>query len=449
MNREPERIAVNLGKQENTCLIALPAGNLFQIQYDRVIRPSLEDAGLEPQRLQDAYLRSEAIADSWRSLRSARLLVAELTGRDASVLYYIGLAHAIGKPVLTIARAEADVPPALRGQHCLFYDVQDPFWGESLKACLRDAIAHLAQSPRPSAFLEGVTAFTAVSPVAAESRTRTRQEEPGVKSRLTEVYDDGPALVRSPSAEGRSRPTEARPRLFGEGPSPRSPFPLPDDQDTFAPADSQEEPRPRRFAQEPQPRPQATAFRPAERTSDEPRPRSRTEDFLPRRRTAYPEAPSYETDRLEETARSRAEAIAVSDRDADPPRRFPSLARQRRETQPVIAGVWQGVFATEGTEYQGVMKMHQDTDGLSAVMQVTYISRDAQVVVEEEFFGSLAGRDIALNGINYVFVQKGKAKEYTLDNFELTVSADGQRLTGKVKAADVEGEAVFTRVQEA
>ncbi len=419
MNQSQHTVSIQLGQPVNACLVALPAGNLFNVQYDRVIKPALEQAGFLPLRAHDAYLKPDAIPEAWRSLRSARLLLAELTGRDPSVFYYLGLAHAIGLPVLAIARSEADVPPAMHPARCLYYDVQDPFWGESLKASLTETVARITRETHAAPFLEGISPVQAAAPAVAEPRPRVQAQPPSPRSRFAPAYEDDAAPARTHTPD-----TESRPRVYGEGARLRSTFPIPEEREPVAPA--------------------ANLLAPSRPTPnlDSSGPRTRAEDFLPRGRAAYPEAPRFEAQPRPET-----EAVAVADREAYP-RRFPSLAGQRRDAPPQIAGVWQGAFVTEGTEYQGVMKVHQDGDGLSAVMQVTYISREAQVVVEEEFFGTVSGRDLALSGINYAFIQKGKAKEYTLDNFELTLSGDGQRLTGVVKAQDVEGEAAFTHIQE-
>lgn len=387
MEQDLQSIAIQLGVQEATCLVALPAGHPYQVQYDRVVRPVLEHAGITPRRSQEIYSGPDTLQESWRCLRSSRLLVAELTGRDPSVLYYVALAHAIGKPVLALARAGAEVPPAMRDHACLTYDVQDPYWGETLSAALQEALARILRQPMPAAFLEGISPL----PAAASRTPQQRGVALEAASAGRPVATNGGFL---PSYHpGQPQPIqEGRPGAFdSEGRS------------RFAPAASRET---------------AEVY---------------AEDFLPSSRAAR------------RNGVPQANGVAVAERDPYP-RRFPSL--MRKEAMPQVTGVWQGSFTTEGTEYQGLVKVHQDADGLSAAMRVTYISRDAPVEVEEEFLGAVSGRDVTLSGVNYAFIQKGKAREYTLDNFELTLSPDGQRLAGKVKAQDVEGEASFTRVSE-
>jgi len=47
-------------------------------------------------------------------LAAARLILADLTGRNPNVLYQLGLANGFGKDVLLLASEEADIPADLR-----------------------------------------------------------------------------------------------------------------------------------------------------------------------------------------------------------------------------------------------------------------------------------------------------------------------------------------------
>ena len=72
------------------------------------------------------------VQDIWHSVRKARLVVAELSGRNPNVMYEIGLAHAIGKPIVLLARSEEDVPFDLRALRYIYYDPNNPLWGTDL-----------------------------------------------------------------------------------------------------------------------------------------------------------------------------------------------------------------------------------------------------------------------------------------------------------------------------
>jgi hypothetical protein len=65
----------------------------------------------------------------WHGISTAKVLVAELTERNPNVLYELGLAHALKKPVVLVSSTEKDVPFDLQHIRVIYYDVMDPFWG--------------------------------------------------------------------------------------------------------------------------------------------------------------------------------------------------------------------------------------------------------------------------------------------------------------------------------
>src|SRR5207237_4931202 len=100
------------------------------------------EIGLKCVRGDEIYSKPNIMSDIWKELRKARLVVAELTGKNANVFYEIGLAHAIGKPIILLTRNEDDVPFDLKALRYRYYDVNDPFWGDNL----RDSIQLMVKS---------------------------------------------------------------------------------------------------------------------------------------------------------------------------------------------------------------------------------------------------------------------------------------------------------------
>ena len=58
----------------------------------------------------------------WKQILGARFVVADLTGRNANVAYEVGLAHALGKPIVLLTQDENDIPFDLRTRRVLFYE---------------------------------------------------------------------------------------------------------------------------------------------------------------------------------------------------------------------------------------------------------------------------------------------------------------------------------------
>jgi len=115
-------VVVQLEEVSNTCFVAMPFQALYEAEYERVIKPAIEEVGLACIRGDEIYTRQSIVQDIWQAIRNARLIVAELSGRNANVMYEIGLAHAIGKPIVLLTRNEEDVPFDLRALRYIYYD---------------------------------------------------------------------------------------------------------------------------------------------------------------------------------------------------------------------------------------------------------------------------------------------------------------------------------------
>jgi hypothetical protein len=72
-------------------------------------------------------LVSEVALQIPRNLESADAVIADLTGTDPNVMYELGFAHALKKPVLPIVRkGNASIPSDLQGYLYYVYDLDAP-----------------------------------------------------------------------------------------------------------------------------------------------------------------------------------------------------------------------------------------------------------------------------------------------------------------------------------
>ena len=101
--------------------------------YSKIYELAIVKAGLRPMRA-DASI--SVLERSWirfgRGISAAKVLVAELTTKNANVFYELGLAHALKKPVVLVSSNEDDVPFDLQHIRVIYYDMSDPFWGQKL-----------------------------------------------------------------------------------------------------------------------------------------------------------------------------------------------------------------------------------------------------------------------------------------------------------------------------
>ena len=63
------------------------------------------------------------------------------------MLYELGLAHALNKPVVLVSSNQEDVPFDLQHIRVIYYDMRDPFWGERLIAKVAENIVSALKNP--------------------------------------------------------------------------------------------------------------------------------------------------------------------------------------------------------------------------------------------------------------------------------------------------------------
>ena len=130
------------------CFVMMPFGPPLGGYYESVYRPAIEKAGLQPIRADAEIFGAGKIMDQiWSGIRTAKVLVAQLTQRNPNVFYELGLAHALKKPVVLVSSNESDVPFDLHHIRVIYYDVSDPFWGQKLIAKVAENILSAIEHP--------------------------------------------------------------------------------------------------------------------------------------------------------------------------------------------------------------------------------------------------------------------------------------------------------------
>lgn len=140
-------------KQEDICFVMMPFADPIGHYYSLIYKPAIEKAGLTPVRADDDIFSTGKIIDQiWRGINSAKILVAELTSRNANVFYELGLAHALQKPVVLVSSNENDVPFDLHHIRVIYYDMTDPFWGQKLIDKIAENVVSALKNPDEALF---------------------------------------------------------------------------------------------------------------------------------------------------------------------------------------------------------------------------------------------------------------------------------------------------------
>ncbi len=132
----------------DTCFVMMPFADPIGGYYKAIYESAITKAGLRPVRADDEIFATGKIIDQvWSGITAAKVLVAELTGRNPNVFYEPGLAHALSKPVVLVSSNQADVPFDLQHIRVIYYDMSDPFWGEKLIAKVSENIVSALKNP--------------------------------------------------------------------------------------------------------------------------------------------------------------------------------------------------------------------------------------------------------------------------------------------------------------
>lgn len=125
----------------------MPFGDWFDHYYETIYKPAIKSTGLIPRRADDLFLPSEIINDVWTLTQQAKVILADLTGKNVNVFYELGLAHAVAKPAILVAESLDDIPFDLRSLRVIVYDKNEPNWGKALGQRIAAAINEVLVTP--------------------------------------------------------------------------------------------------------------------------------------------------------------------------------------------------------------------------------------------------------------------------------------------------------------
>ncbi len=134
----------------DTCFVMMPFGSWPDTYYREIFSHAIKDAGMEPLRADELFSTGTVIEQIWEQIEKAKILLADLTGKNANVFYELGLAHAAHKPVVFTTANLEDVPFDLRHLRVIVYDINDPFWGEKLRVSLAAYLKNAKSEPNKS-----------------------------------------------------------------------------------------------------------------------------------------------------------------------------------------------------------------------------------------------------------------------------------------------------------
>jgi hypothetical protein len=132
---------------KDICFAIMPFGGWLDDYYGAIYSPAIKTAGLEAHRADDLFRPSTIVNDIWSYTKKAKVLLADLSGKNPNVFYELGLAHALAKPVILIAESMEEIPFDLRALRIIIYDKNAPDWGRLLREKIEASIKEVLLSP--------------------------------------------------------------------------------------------------------------------------------------------------------------------------------------------------------------------------------------------------------------------------------------------------------------
>lgn len=96
----------------------------FHKQFDEdyhIIRDVCSSSGFTCIRGDESNFKSDIFPEILRRLVKARLVIANVNGRNPNVMYELGIAHAMDKPVILISREPENLPIDIKSKKFLIY----------------------------------------------------------------------------------------------------------------------------------------------------------------------------------------------------------------------------------------------------------------------------------------------------------------------------------------
>ncbi|MCM1140888.1 MAG: hypothetical protein NC453_20145 [Muribaculum sp.] len=122
------------------CFVIMPFGGKFDSYWENIYKPIIRDLGYEPRRVDDIYKPNDIMENIWHSINEAKIILADLTGKNPNVFYELGLAHALAKPVILISLEQEDIPFDIQSIRHIRYNKDDHDWGAKLMDHIRNTL---------------------------------------------------------------------------------------------------------------------------------------------------------------------------------------------------------------------------------------------------------------------------------------------------------------------
>ncbi len=130
------------------CFVIVPFKAPFSDYYRNIYRPAITAAGLQAIRGDEFNTINPVMNDIWESIVNCEICIADLSGNNPNVMFEVGLAMAIDKPIVFVTQSPGDLPFDLKANRVIEYHPSPTSeWEEVLKQKLSSTLQELFLNP--------------------------------------------------------------------------------------------------------------------------------------------------------------------------------------------------------------------------------------------------------------------------------------------------------------
>lgn len=116
-------IGANVTSQidDELVFVLTPFNEKYTEQYS-VINRLVTSLGFKCSKGDDSNISSNILGHIAEQIAKSRLVIANISGRNPNVFYELGMAHALGKPVIIVSESLSDIPFDINSSRILAFD---------------------------------------------------------------------------------------------------------------------------------------------------------------------------------------------------------------------------------------------------------------------------------------------------------------------------------------
>ena len=113
-----------LASSSSLCFVIIPFSPEYESVYRQLIKPAAEPFGLKVLRANDIYSPGVITEQIRAAIHQSVICIADVTGKNPNVLYEVGIAHTLGKPIILLSQSVEQIPFDLSAFRVVIYDIE-------------------------------------------------------------------------------------------------------------------------------------------------------------------------------------------------------------------------------------------------------------------------------------------------------------------------------------